>query len=54
MLAGCIGVRARNTFITKNQIKYHDVAYENALLLLQHGLVHVDMYRSMREGNCSS
>ena len=54
MLAGCIGVRARNTFITKNQIKYHDVAYENALLLLQHGLVQVDMYRSMREGNCSS
>jgi hypothetical protein len=37
-----------------NQIKYRDIAYENALLLLQHGLIHVDMYRSMREGNCGS
>jgi roadblock/LC7 domain-containing protein len=51
---GFLGAKAREAFVKKNQIKFRDLAYENTLLLMRDGLLHVDLYRSMREGSCGS
>jgi roadblock/LC7 domain-containing protein len=49
-----IGAKSRESYVKKNQIKFRDIAYENSLLLMRDGLIHVDLYKSMREGSCGS
>jgi hypothetical protein len=49
-----VGVKGRDSYVNKNQLKFRDIAYENSLLLMRDGLLHVDLYRSMREGSCGS